>query len=373
MSKYSRNIDEKRMNKSKAKTIDFVMNEIDFSAKKRFVLSFRTLALVMSVLVIAIVTSIVLDPFSSTPSQEPIVLTTFETEKLAELSYISGRLIASTFVLDNPSINLQLSNPIAQSSIMFLSDDEETELETNIDEFNIYFDMLKVFLDTDTFSNAVTVTPITEGEYDTSIEFFVDGKRYTFLVIVIENDITGELTINDQVFDVVGTYEETDVELSMEITASSGSNYINIKYKTENEDELEKKYEIEQFIDGILRTKEIKVSIEEGEEKVEINENEDTYELEKEIEDSGVVYKLTYKIDGVEGEAEICESINDLGETIYSYRISEGDKVKELDLDDPDEHDEEDEEEHENEDEEDEEDEENQSNQYYEQKTLNIL
>ena len=299
MDKLNRNIDEQRMNESKMNTIDYVMETISVTKEKRFSLSFTKLrlALMLSIIVIAVVSILVLDPFSTTPPapSAPVVLTTFETEKLAELSYLSGRLIASSFSVNN------------QSSLMRLGDYDETEFEANIDEFNTYFDMLKVFLDDDAFSNSVTVTSLEEGDYDTSIEFYVDGKLYTFLVIVIDDEISGQLTINSQVFSVEGKYEETDTELSMELIASSGNDYIKIKYKTENEDEIEKKYEIEQYIDGIERIKEIKVSIENDEQKVEITEDNDSYELKKEIEDTIVVYKLSYEIDGVEGEVEICD------------------------------------------------------------------
>ncbi len=377
MDKLNRNIDEQRMNESKMNTIDYVMETISVTKEKRFSLSFTKLRLasMLSIIVIAIVSILVLDPFNTTPPapSAPVVLTTFETEKLAELSYLSGRLIASSFSVNN------------QSSLMRLRDNDETEFEANIDEFNTYFDMLKVFLDDDAFSNSVTVTSLEEGDYDTSIEFYVDGKLYTFLVIVIDDEISGQLTINSQVFSVEGKYEETDTELSMELIASSGNDYIKIKYKTENEDEIEKKYEIEQYIDGIERIKEIKVSIENDEQKVEITEDNDSYALKKEIEDTIVVYKLSYEIDDIEGEVEICETIDDLGATVYSYKIDEGDKHKELDLDDPDEDEEEDEEEDEDEEiededeeedeeeEDEEEDTEDQSNPYFKEIKINVL
>ena len=222
MDKLNRNIDEQRMNKSKINTIDSVMNSISATKKRRFSLSFSSfrLASILSVVVIAIVSILVLDPFNTNPPvpSPPVVLTEFETQKLAELSYFSGRLIVASFSLNN------------QSSLLRLSDDNETEFEANIDEFNTYFDMLKVFLDDNTFSDSVTVTTVDEGDYDTSIEFYVDGKLYTFLVIVIDEEITGELTINSQVFTVEGTYEETDTELKMEITASDGKTYVTKHY-----------------------------------------------------------------------------------------------------------------------------------------------
>lgn len=380
MSKYNRYIDENKMNESKAKTIDFVMNEINVSARRKFGLSFPKFALTLTVLVIVAISILVLNPFGSNvpiPDPKPIVLTKFETEKLAELSYISGRLIAANLSLDKDLFYSQLSNPYVQSSLTMLDIDDPTEFETNINEFNTYFDMLKIFLEEDTFRNAITITSITESDYDTQIEFFVDGKLYTFLVIVIDEEITGELTINSQVFDVVGTYEETDKELKLELTASSGSDYIKIKYQTESEDEIEKKYEIEQNIGGVLKVKEIEVTLEIGEETVEITENNDSYKLKKEMEDTTVIYRLTYKIDEQEGEAAIYETIDINGATVYSYQITEGDKYKEVELNDPDE----DEEENEQEDEENEDDEndevdgdnEDQSNPYFEKNKINTL
>ncbi len=378
MSKYSRYLDEEKIHKSKEKTIDFVMNEINLSQSKKVNFSIYKLSLVLSVLLIAVVTTVVLNPFGNdvpNPKDEPLVLTTFETEKLAELSYISGRLIASSFSLDKNIFNLQLSNVTPTSSLLMLDDNETTEFENNIDEFNTYFDMLKVFLEEDAFDNAVTVTPVTDGDYDTAIEFFVDGKLYTFLVIVIDEEIFGELTINNQVFTVSGTFEQTDTTLKMEFIASSGSDYIKIKYQTENKDEIEKKYEIEQSIAGVLKEKQIKVSIEDGESKVEITENNDTYKLKKEIVDDLVVYKLAYKIDDQEGEVKIYETVDLNGVTIYSYKITEGNKYHEIDLDDPDEEDENhDQENHDDqEDQEDQEDHDDQANPYFEEIMINIL
>lgn len=356
MNKLNRKIDEQKVNESKSRTIDFVMNEINSSSRRSFRFSLRKNILVsaLSLFVLTLVSIFAFDIFDGGTINPPttVKLTTFESEKLAELSYISGRLFVANFSMK-------------ENSIMKLSDTDKTEFENNIDEFNTYFDMLKVFLDNDEFSNDVIIEVIENSDYDTSISFNVDGKMYTFLVKVIDEKISGELTINNQTLVVEGKYSESDNELKLELLANNGSDYIKINYKTETVDEIEKKYEIEQFIDGVLTTKEIKISIESDEQKVEIKENDNSYELKKEKEGSLVVFKLFYEIDDQKGEVEIHETIDNTGTTIYSYKISEGEKYKEIDLDDPDE----DEEEEEN----DEDEEEEQSNHYNKNNNKSIV
>jgi hypothetical protein len=112
------------------------------------------------------------------------------------------------------------------------------------------------------------------------------------------------------------------------------------------------------YINGVTKEKEIVISIENDETKVKLKEGNAEYELEKDLEDGQVQYKLQYHIGEIEGEAVIFEAIDDLGNTIFTYQINEDGNEKEVDVDkdDDEDDDEENEEDEEDEDEEDEED-----------------
>lgn len=327
MNKLNRNIDEIKMNRSKEKSLDYVMNEINKEPKKLFSFSFsKYRAIPAFVIMIALVLTIVLTN-GTDPNPDPIsnpdnpLLDTVNSEKLVELSYITGSLVVSSFTIDTVP------------SLMMLADLDETEFESDILEFNAYFEMLRVFMDDDPFGNNLTVEELTEGEYSTKMTFNVDGTSYIFLINLDETILTGTLEVNGLLLDVTGKLEDSNDELKFEIKASNGLDYIEIKYKVESDDEIEKTYEITSYINGVNKDKEIKISIEDNETKVKLKEGNTEYELEKEIEDGLIKYKLQYHIGEIEGEAVIFEGVDALGNTIYTYQINEDGHEREIDID----------------------------------------
>ena len=91
--------------------------------------------------------------------------------------------------------------------------------------------------------------------------------------------------------------------------------------------------------------------------KIDVKDGEDSYTFKQETEDEGEVeYKLTYNVDGVSGTVKITEYTNELGEVVYEYKISEGNRERDVergrpdyDFDDDDEEEEDEEEEENNE------------------------
>ncbi len=343
MEKFSREIDEKRMGISKVHTIDNVMERIknektiwSFFKPVKFKLILTVFSLVLLIVVV-----IAINP--RTPI-EPITLSEVKTKKLVETSYMSASIIS------NALANTQTT------TISFIPLVEiETEFEKNIDEFNYYFNMLKVFIDDDAFVNNAIVESLTNSDFEYKISYLVQNKEHIFYLTIDKNGIiSGEIIIGSQVFVVEGNIEEDNDEFELELIARKNNDYIEIEYSSEFDDEIQKTYYIKQFINGVLTEKEITVEIEDDEVKVEIKQGNDNYLLEKYSENGVTVYFLEYEVNGREGEVYITEEIDAFGKTIYRYHISEGDLEKDLDLEDP--GDEDDEDDDENEDDDDDED-----------------
>ncbi|XMB72319.1 hypothetical protein RJI07_00080 [Mycoplasmatota bacterium WC30] len=346
MMKYNRDIDEFKLNQTQMKTIDIVMNRIESRPKKiTFFSKYRTLVLAFS---LSIVVALTLIFATETPTPTPITLSEFSTEKIVETTYLSGSIIANS---------IRVANPLSLLGLSILADDDITEFEQNIDEFNQYFDMLKIFIDDSDFNQAVVIETLTEGEYSTKMTYSIDGNNFEFLLNINDNIIIGILSIDTITMNVTGEITETDNSLELDLTASNQDNFIEILYETETKDEVEKKYTIKQDINGVYSEKEVKVSYSQDEVEVQIHQGEDEYKLKKESSNGVTVYKLEYKINDLEGEAYITETLDIFGNATYTYNISEDGIEKEIDKADPDD-DYDDEDEEDEDDEEDEEDEE---------------
>lgn len=319
MDKLNRDIDETRMNQNKAKTIDFVMDEIKPVARKSFKLN-RKMILSMSLSVFLVLFMFTLNTGKDNPDNPGIVLNAASVERVSEATYITGNLLASEILLESHTLR-------------FLADEDVFDFENDIDEFNAYFDVLKVFLDEDPIDTPI-ITEYNGEAYQNSIRYHVEGTAYLFNLNYDGTNVDGELIINNIRYQVSGTITETDDDTEVDLESRSGSNYINLKYTKQLDVESETKYEIESSINGVQREKEIKVTIGATESKVEIHENENEYSLKKEMEGNQVKYKLEYSIGEIEGEAEITErTVN--GEKQYTYSIDEDGKHKEINKQNP--------------------------------------
>lgn len=316
----NRHINQEIMNQSKDKTIDYVLSEITVKPKNSFLTKTRIFLFSMTSVVILIV---VLLSIPSTSAPQPVLTQQYESEAIAEVSYLTANLLFSTATISETShMNL--------STVYNLSD-EETEFEENEEMINLYFDTLRVFLEEDLFSETVQVE-VSEDDPNTYIITFQSlGDIYELVVTFTERNFTGTLEVNQVIYQVSGKVEESDTEFNLTFEAEKDESYMKVEYKTEaKENEVEHKYEITQNVNNTEYKKEVKVSREQNEFKVEITENQNQYQLKKETEDGQNQYKLEYNIEGINGEAIITESSNANGETTYQYQIKEGSVEKDI-------------------------------------------
>ena len=347
MEKMNREINEQRMEISKSKTIDLVMERIEKertfrSFFKGFKAKFALVLMSIALLVVVVIATNGNNPY------QPIALSEVQTKKLVETSYMSASIISNAVV----------ATTATQLAFIEL-DDNTTEFEKNIDEFNYYFNMLKGFIDNTDFTKNAVIEELLDQDYQYKISYLVDGKEYVFyLNFDEEGNITGEINIGSKIMAVDGKFEEKNDEFELELTARKNNDFIMIEYKSETSDEIETKYLIKQSINSVYSEKEINIEYQEDEVKVEIKQGEDDFLLEKYSENGSVVYFMEYEVNGLEGEVYITESVDEFGKTIYSYHITEGAYEKDIDLEDPDDEEYEDDEDEEDDDIDDEEDDE---------------
>ena len=326
--KYNRNIDENRMNLSKSRTIDNCMERI--TSEKTFWSFFKPikLKLVMTVFTVAILITVILVSNQNNPVTPP-TLSEFQTKKLVETSYMSFSIISN--VIDSTE-----TTPLEFTPLDF----EETEFEKSIEDFNYYFNMLKVFIDDDTFVENALFETLDDSSYDYKIIYSVENKDYVFyLRIDNENDLFGEITVDNQTLIVEGSYEENEDEFKLNLIAKKNEDFIIVEYKSETKDEVEKKYSIKQKINNVYLEKEIVIEKEADEVKVEIKQGNDSYKLEMYSKNGVTVYYLEYEVHDLDGEVYITENIDEFGKTIYSYHITEDGIERDIDIEDPDDED----------------------------------
>jgi hypothetical protein len=323
MNKFSRTVDIEKMNQSKQRTMEHVMEHINTVPSKKFRLKsfMRPVLLPAFVLIFALV--VVLLPKGASPIDERVILSEMASEKAAEIAYISSSFIG----LESASLS---------GNYQFLDTSTNTEFENDSAKINLYFDTLRLFLEEDFVQDTISVTVLENDDFEQLLKFTIEDQVYQFYITINEDSIEGELHIGTKIFSVSGTYKQTDDELSITLRSIRGTDSISIEYKSETNQEVETKFQIKSRINGVEETKEIKVSIEDNESKVEIKEGENEYLLKKELEDGSVQYKLEYKLNGVQGNATITETTNNDGNTTYNYRIKEGNVEKDISAEKPD-------------------------------------
>ncbi len=321
MSKLKRELDLEIVEQAKERSINAVMMEISIPSRKPLIKAILKPTLV-PLFTVLLILAIALSPRTTTDN--PTIINAFESQKYAEITYLSASLIEST-------------TTISTGNIVKLGFLDLTEFEDNEELINLYFDTLKVFLEEDNFLSNTTITTLDNHEFQTLISFEENSVTYNFYITIDEDGvIEGLLVINDITYQVEGTTEEDKESLKIELQAKKGSDYITIEYETENKEEQEIKYQIQTSINGVETNKEVKVSKENDESKVEITEGANEYELKKELEDGQYKYKLQYKINEIEGEAIITEEIDSNGLVQYQYQIKEGNEEKIIDKNKPD-------------------------------------
>jgi len=317
MDKLNRRINPEALEASKHRTMTAVMDKIQERERRSSVLRrLVTPALVPAfILIFALV--IVFSPGATTPDDGHGDISAYESERLAEISYLSASFIGA---------DLTVSDPLFR----FLNDTDTTQFETNDETINFYFDTLRVFLDEDAFAQSIAFTELEDSEFDYLITFDINGIPHEFYLVIIDGEISGQLVVNAAVFLVTGSYEETDTETTIEINAVRGDDHVIIRYSRESDEDLETKYEVQTRINGIETERNIKLSIEDDEAKVDIEEGDNSYQLKKEAEDGVIEYKLEYTLNGVSGQARITETTDAFGQPLYSYQVQENGKEVEV-------------------------------------------
>ncbi|MGE4572112.1 MAG: hypothetical protein AB7E09_05140 [Candidatus Izemoplasmatales bacterium] len=322
--KYNRDIDEHKIHEAKIRNMDYVLNHIE---EKKSIFSIFTqvrFKLVLSTFsfILMIIIGISLFNQPDRPLPNPVIsvveMSHEDQQKIVETTYLSGNIIVNSL---QPSISAMAYYELS------------TKFKDYSQSFDQYFQMLKPFIDQEDFST-FEVIELEDDTYDYLINYQVQSETYSFKYSHLNSSsIIGQMIVRDITLNVTGKIEKDDESLEVEILAESGQDYIKIAYESKIEsDESKKEYQIEEMINGIFRNIEIDLKYENNEVKLEMTENENSYELTKEIGDT-ITYKLEYDIDGVEGEGKITESVVD-GQIIYRYMIEEGDIEEEYEFDD---------------------------------------
>ena len=226
----------------------------------------------------------------------------------AETSVISG-----TFIINGEEYTIQAYNNLEdKDEFEDDEDDDDDDLYEDDDDEDDEDDDDLDDLSFKNLSEATTESPTTEAPTTE-----VDGSSGVTTEVEAGND--------------------DEKEEKMVLIATNGENIIKMTYKTETEDdEVETKFEMETMINGIEKEISIAIKVENKEYKIEVEDGDNSYEFKKEIENDGIKYELEYQVNGVEGEIEIFETTNELGETVYIYEIEEEGKYKEVEIDDED-------------------------------------
>lgn len=305
-----RHIDPIKLEQSKQRTIHTVMERLSPIQKpspwKRIVL----LPTIISFVVLGLLFVSTTDPDSNT-NPDYTYLSTESYQTIAEIAYISSGLI--------PQQTTTSSIPNTMSN----TETDDTEFEKNIDDFNTYFSLLKVFLE-----DQPLIPTINESEDEITMSFIVLDEEYTFVFTLVDDQVTGTVFVLDKEYQLTGLVKEEEDEITIDLEARQNDDFIEMKYQSEGSLQLEKKYRIISELDGVRNETQVKLSKEGTEQKVDIEENDDSYTLKKEISNGNIEYKLTYEVNGIKGDVRITETILDSGEREFEYRIKENGKEK---------------------------------------------
>ncbi|QMS84692.1 hypothetical protein [Candidatus Xianfuyuplasma coldseepsis] len=251
---------------------------------------------------------------------------------VASLSYVSSGFIDAEVALNEEDETSY--EPMFLSTINLVKPDTTTtKVEGEIGYVNIYLDKFKVFLEDGINSIDVDVQETSDNpDYEIMFTYDVEGESYTVYYnydeendsyegVLIHGETTYELVIEDHLKE-----EEGETKRNLVLTATNEGNSITIDYEEKEEDgESKSLLTVDKDIDGVQAQVMVEMKQEEGSFKVEIQDGENYYNFKAETTDEGTHYKLDYIVDDIEGTAKIDETVDEDGNFIYSYKITEGD------------------------------------------------
>lgn len=266
-------------------------------------------------------------------------------EALVSMSYLSAG------ILDTTQHNIQASNNgVLLSSLLTTEEAPETEIETELDEVNVYLDKLKGFIENGPSGLGNVSEETSDNElYDYKIVIVVEEQEYILYYNVdeITEEISGVFVIGNVEYQIVveentlvdedeeaeEPEEDDETEEKMVLVATNGVDTIKITYKKEiDETEESVKFKLEKNIEGVESVVEVKIVTEEDEYKVVIKDGDNEYSFKVETEDGETMYKLMYEVNGVKGQVKIKIRIDEVtGEEYYAYQIIEMGKNRSVD------------------------------------------
>lgn len=251
-------------------------------------------------------------------------------------------------------------------------------LESEIDEVNEYFDKLKVFMDhgVDNVLN-VTEVPSTREGYDFEVTYNIDGLTYTIYYSMVTEEVLPEEAVtteetdpvveendddavveedddddideidDEQFFEINGLIVIDGVEFILEGAREIEDDEVKTWFKTQDfnrsgdyvhviskvEDD-EQKFDIRTSVNGVETRTRIKFEQDDEETEVDLRvengETESRYKFKKETEDGVTFYKFQYEIGNVKGQVKVFETIDELGNVTYTYKVQENGKQKDI-------------------------------------------
>ena len=254
--------------------------------------------------------------------------------KIALSTYIAGGVLASRDKIEQ--------TPQASRMILPLQTEEELKIEKILSEVNVYFDRLKFFLDEGVEGIVVQERASSREGYEVELNYQIDDEQYTIYYNEVSKDrLTGLLLYNNVEFELIGEIENEEEEYEIKFKAidtTNEANWVEIELETEDEsDEYEFESQMKMVINGAYKEVKVEYSVENEEQSIEleINDNGDIsqYEFDREQDDGGIVYKIEYEVENVQGEVAVLETVDETGNPIYRYKIEEEGKRKDIDFD----------------------------------------
>ena len=284
----------------------------------------------MIVIVLSMVMMFLISACGSTAvSETPMSNST----SVASLSYISSGFIDAELSTYNPDSY----NPTFLSTVLLdKPGTTTTKVEGEIGYVNIYLDKLKIFMD-DGF-DAIEVDQDVESDnpdYDFMFSYTVEEEDYIIYYNYDEEISTSEgilivdeVTYNLQIEDNLKEGEGGESKRNLILTATNGDNWITIDYELKTDGDDTKQYlEVTRFIEGVESLVTIEIKADGDSFKVSIEDGDNSYDFKVEVSAEGTHYKLDYIVDGVDGTAKIYETVNEDGDFVYDYKITEGDVI----------------------------------------------
>lgn len=198
MSRLNIDINESKMNQSKDRTIQKVMANIDAQTEKQT--SKRIFSLSKESVVFAFLLVIALVVMISIPdSRMTVEIQAYESEQIANTSYLSASMISMSTTVNE----LSLSTSILEMGVF--QQLGSTDFEDDIEEFNQYFDILRVYIDQVDLQEIMTFEELVDSEYDYRLIYDLDNQQHIFYLNQNGTMLSGEMHVGTTIYTIEGT------------------------------------------------------------------------------------------------------------------------------------------------------------------------